>query len=117
MKIFVAKLSFAVKSEDLEQIFAEYGTVTSANVINDKFTGRSKGFAFVEMSDEEEAKKAIAELDGCEIDGRVIVVKEAEDRPQTERRSSGGYNGGGNRGGYGGGGDRGGYNGGNRGRY
>ena len=116
MNIFVAKLSFAVNDEDLNELFAEYGEVTSARVIIDKMTGKSKGFGFVEMTDDEAAKKAITELDGCEYDGRVIAVSEArprEERPAGERRS-GGF-GGGNRGGYGGGGNRGGYGGGNRG--
>ena len=118
MNIFVAKLSFAVNDEDLNGLFAEYGEVSSARVIMDKMTGKSKGFGFVEMPDDEAAKKAISELDGCEFDGRVIAVSEArprEERPAGERRG-GGY-GGGNRGGFGG--NRGGgYGGGNRGgRY
>ncbi len=101
MNIFVAKLSFNVNDEDLNQLFAEYGEVSSARVITDKLTGRSKGYGFVEMSDDDAAKKAINELHECEYDGRVIAVSEA--RPKEEKtysnRQSGGY-GGGNRGGY-----------------
>lgn len=107
MNIFVAKLSAGVSSDDLKELFEEYGEVTSANVIKDKFTGESKRFGFVEMSNDEEAEKAIAELDGCEYDKSVIVVKKAE--PREERPRSGGFrSGGGNRGGFGGGQNRGG---------
>jgi len=100
MNIFVAKLSFNVNDEDLNHLFAEYGEVSSAKVITDKFTGRSKGFGFVEMPDDEAAKKAIQELNECEFDGRVIAVSEArprEERPYTPNNNrQGGY---GNRGG------------------
>jgi cold-inducible RNA-binding protein len=101
MNIFAAKLSFDTQSEDLREAFEEFGEVTSASVITDKFTGKSKGFGFVEMPNNEEASKAINELNDSTLDGRTIVVKKAEPR---EERSSGG--GGGNRGGggYGGGG-------------
>lgn len=119
MNIFVAKLSFDVNDNDLNDLFAEYGEVSSARVISDKFTGKSKGYGFVEMPNDEEAKKAISELDQCEFDGQVIAVSEArprEDRPAGGSR--GGYSGGGNRGGgYGGGGSRGGNSGGGRGGY
>lgn len=91
MKIFVAKLSFAVNDEDLRELFAEFGEVSSARVVTDKMTRRSKGFAFVEMPNDEEAKKAISELNECEYDGRVIVVTEAEDRPRQDNRREGGY--------------------------
>jgi RNA recognition motif-containing protein len=84
MNIYVSNLSFAVQDEDLMSYFAEYGEVTSAKVIMDKFTNRSKGFGFVEMSDDEAAKKAIAELDGAMVDGRSIKVAEA--RPKEERK-------------------------------
>ena len=83
MNIYVSNLSFAVQDEDLRSYFAEYGDVTSAKVIMDKFTNRSKGFGFVEMSDETAAQKAIAELDGATVDGRSIKVSVA--RPKEER--------------------------------
>lgn len=104
MNIFVSNLSFQVQDEDLLGIFAEYGEVTSAKVITDKFSGRSRGFGFVEMSNEEEARKAIAELDQASVDGRTISVAEAKPREERpERKSFGGGGGGGNRGGGGGG--------------
>ena len=105
MNIFAAKLSFDTQSDDLRRAFEAYGEVSSANVIMDKFNGRSKGFGFVEMPNDEEALNAINELNDSELDGRTIVVKKAEPR---EERGGGGY-GGGNRGGGGGG-----YRGGNR---
>jgi RNA recognition motif-containing protein len=124
MNIFAAKLSFDTQSEDLREAFEEFGEVSSASVITDKFTGKSKGFGFVEMPNDEEAMKAISELNDSTLDGRTIVVKKAE--PREERggggsRGGGGYGGGGgNRGGGGygggGGGNRGGYGGGG-GRY
>ena len=98
MNIFAAKLSFDTQSEDLREAFEEFGEVSSASVITDKMTGKSKGFGFVEMPNDEEAKKAIAELNESELDGRTIVVKKAE--PREER----GGGGGGSRGGFGGGG-------------
>ncbi len=98
MNIFVAKLNFDTQEDYLREVFEEYGEVTTASVITDKFTGKSKGYAFVEMPNDEEAEKAIAELNDSEIDGRTIVVKKAEPR---ESRGGGG---GGSRGGYGGGG-------------
>jgi RNA recognition motif-containing protein len=99
MNIYVSNLSFNVTDEDLQDYFAEYGEVSSAKVIMDKFTGKSRGFAFVEMSDDEAAKKAIAELDGASVDGRTIGVSVA--KPREDRGNGGG--GGGNRGGGGGG--------------
>lgn len=83
MNIYVSNLSFNIQDEDLNGFFAEYGEVTSAKVIMDKFTGRSKGFGFVEMSDDAAATKAIAELDGSSADGRTIKVTVA--RPREER--------------------------------
>ena len=83
MNIYVSNLSFAVVDEDLKSYFAEYGEVTSAKVIMDKYTNRSKGFGFVEMSDEAAGQKAIAELDGATVDGRSIKVNVA--RPKEER--------------------------------
>ena len=91
MNIYVSNLSFAVQDEDLMSYFAEYGEVTSAKVIMDKYTNRSKGFGFVEMSDDEAAKKAIAELDGATVDGRSIkvsVAKPKEERPVRKSYSN-----------------------------
>ena len=85
MNIYVSNLSFNVQDEDLREFFAEYGEVSSAKVITDKFTNRSRGFGFVEMSDNEAARKAIAELDGAMVEGRAIKVNEA--RPREERSS------------------------------
>ena len=105
MNIFVSNLSFQVQDQDLHEIFAEYGEVASAKVITDKFSGRSRGFGFVEMNNEEEAKKAITELDQAEVDGRTISVAEAKPREQRpERKSFGGGGGGGSRSNGGGGG-------------
>ena len=87
MNIFVAKLSFETQNEDLIDAFTPYGEVASANVITDKATGRSKGFGFVEMQNEEEAKKAIDALNDTELQGRTIVVKKAE--PRKERKPRG----------------------------
>ncbi|MBP6023338.1 RNA recognition motif domain-containing protein [Ferruginibacter sp.] len=90
MNIYVSNLSFNVQDEDLQGFFDEYGEVTSAKVIMDKESGRSKGFGFVEMSDDAAAKKAIAELDGSTADGRTIKVTEArprEARPNNNNRS------------------------------
>ena len=101
MNIYVSNLSFAVQDEDLRDYFSEYGEVTSAKVIMDKMTNRSKGFAFVEMSDDAAAAKAIAELNGSMVDNRELRVSEAKPR---EERSNSGSGGGGYRGGNGGGG-------------
>ncbi len=93
MNIYVSNLSFNVRDEDLNGIFAPYGEVTSAKVIMDKFTGQSRGFGFVEMSDDTAAKQAISELDNKELDGRNVKVTEArpkEDRPA--RSNNGGFN-------------------------
>ena len=105
-KLFVGNLSFRTSSEDLRSAFAQIGNVESASVIEDRETGRSRGFAFVEMATPEEAQAAISEFHGKEIDGRALTVNEAKPR---ENRSGGGGGGGG---GYGGGG--GGYGGGGR---
>jgi RNA recognition motif-containing protein len=94
MNIYISNLSFNVTDEDLRDYFAEYGEVSSAKVIMDKFTGKSRGFAFVEMPDDEAAKKAIEELDGATVDGRnigVSVAKPREDRAGGQRGGSGGF--------------------------
>jgi len=108
-RLYVGNLSYSVDSSSLEQMFAQYGTVNSAEVISDRESGRSKGFGFVEMGTDEEAQAAITGLNGKEEGGRTLTVNEAKPR---EERSGGG--GGGGRGGYGGGGGggRGGYGGG-----
>ncbi|MEM9847220.1 MAG: RNA-binding protein [Bacteroidota bacterium] len=120
MNIFVAKLNFDTQEDDLRAAFEQFGEVDSAKIIMDKFSGRSKGFGFVEMPDDEAAREAISELNDTDLDGRTIVVKKAEPRENRDRRGGGG----GGRGGYnrggGGGYDRGGYGGGggyNRNRY
>ncbi len=105
MNIYVSNLSWGTSSESLQNLFAQFGEVSSANVITDRESGRSRGFGFVEMPNDEEGQKAIDQINGSEFEGKVLTVNVA--RPKTER-SSGGY-GGGNRGGYGGG-DHGGYN-------
>ncbi len=114
MNIFVAKLNFDTQEDYLRELFEEFGEVDSVKIIMDKFTGRSKGFGFVEMANEEEGQAAINELNDSEVDGRTIVVKKAEPRENRDRGGRGGYGGGGGggRGGYGGGGGRGGYGGG-----
>lgn len=99
-RLFVGSLSYEVTQGQIEDLFASAGKVESVNLITDKFSGNSKGFAFVDMSSDEEADKAIAELNGKELGGRNIVVNEA--RPREERPS--GFNrGGGSSGGFGGG--------------
>src|SRR5205823_1372513 len=119
-KLYVGNLAFQTTSEELQSLFAQAGTVESASVVEDRMTGRSRGFAFVEMSTPEEANAAIEQFNGKEVGGRALKVNEAKPR---ENRSGGGGRGfgggGGGRGGYGGnrngGGGRGGnYGGGNR---
>lgn len=82
MNIFVANLNFQMKLENLQKLFEDYGEVISAKIIKDKQTGRSKGFGFIEMPNEEDALRAIEELNGTEIDGRPIVVKKANPKNQ-----------------------------------
>ena len=110
MNIFVAKLNFSTDSDGLREAFEHFGQVESANVITDRETGRSKGYAFVEMADDSDGDAAIKALDGSDIDGNTIVVKKAEPRESRGggNRGGGGYGGGGNRGGGYGGGNRGG---------
>ena len=86
MNIYVSNLGFSVQDEDLREYFAEYGEVTSAKVITDKFTNRSRGFGFVEMPDEDAAQKAIKELNGAVVEGRSISVNVA--RPREERSNN-----------------------------
>ncbi len=117
-KLYVGNLAYSMSSSDLEQLFGQYGTVQSAQVIQDRETGRSKGFGFVEMSSDAEAQAAIQGLNEQEHQGRPLAVNEA--RPREDRgggggggggrggRGGGGYGGGGGGGGYGGGGGRGG---------
>lgn len=104
MNIFVGSLPFSLEEADLRESFEAYGAVESVKIITDKFTGRSKGFGFVEMSNDDEAQKAIDELNGATVSGRTIVVNKSEPRPEGERRSfnnnrSGGFNRDNNRGG------------------
>ena len=132
-KLYVGNLAYSVRDDSLQQAFAQFGTVTSAKVMMDRDTGRSKGFGFVEMSSDAEAQAAINGMNGQALEGRAVVVNEA--RPREDRGFGGGgrspygggrggygggggggsYGGGGGRGGYGGGGGRGGYGGGSRG--
>ncbi len=112
MNIYVGNLSWAMSDEDLSTLFSEHGTVTSAKILKDKMNGRSKGFGFVEMEDDEAAKAAIAALNEVEVQGRKLIVNESQPRAEGEgykkRTGGGGGYGGGNRGGggYGGGGGR-----------
>jgi RNA recognition motif-containing protein len=136
MNIYVGNLSWSMTDDDLMNLFTEHGTVTSAKILKDKMNGRSKGFGFVEMEDDEAAKAAIAALNEVEVQGRKLIVNESQPRAEGDRpkrsfgggggggykkSGGGGYGGGGNRGGgggYGGGGNRSGGDGGyNRGGY
>ena len=121
MKLYVGNLAFATSSQDLQELFAQSGTVESASVVEDRDTGRSRGFGFVEMATKEEGEAAIAQFNGKEINGRALNVNEA--RPRENRGGGGGgrgFGGGGNRGGGGfkggrsGGGGGGNFGGGNR---
>src|SRR5438874_6300117 len=97
MNIYVSNLSFNVQDEDLREFFTPYGEVTSAKIINDRETGRSRGFGFVEMSDDEASKKAISELNEATVEGRTIKVMEAkpkEDKPRSFNPFSSGKGGG-----------------------
>ncbi len=102
-KLFVGSLAWGTNDDSLNEFFAQAGTVVSAKVITDRDSGRSKGFGFVEMSTDEEAAKAVAELNGKDLDGRAINVNEARPQEPRENRGGGGGYGGGNRGGGGGG--------------
>lgn len=99
MKLYVGNLSFDATEQDLQDTFGEIGTVESVNIIEDRDTGRSRGFGFVEMSSKEEGQNAISQLDGKEMDGRNLKVNEAKPRENRGGGGGGGYGGGGNRGG------------------
>ncbi len=103
-KLYVGGLSYSITDGQLEEVFSPHGTVESARVITDKFTGQSRGFGFVEMSSDDEAQKAIAALSGSEVEGRPLTVNEA--RPQEKRSGFGGGGGGGGGGRRGGGRER-----------
>jgi RNA recognition motif-containing protein len=126
-KLYVGNLSYQTTDQALNDLFAEVGTVTSAQVVTDKYTGQSRGFGFVEMATADEAQQAIAAINGRNVGGRALTVNESRPREDGGNRGGGGYGGGGGRsggGGYGGGGGRssgggnrgggGGYGGGNR---
>lgn len=91
MKLFVGKLPYELTEESLKEIFERVGAVSSAKIIMDRYTGRSRGFGFVEMSSKDEAKAAMDQLDGSEVMGRAIVVKEANDSDRGGHGDRGGY--------------------------
>jgi RNA recognition motif-containing protein len=109
-RLYVGQLAYSVTEEQLRQKFEEVGAVETCSVITDRETGRSRGFGFVEMVQDDDAKKAVEQLNGADLSGRNIVVNEA--RPQEKRERAPGGGGGGFGGGGGGGGGRGGYGGG-----
>lgn len=111
MNIYVSNLNFATKNDSFQDLFEQYGEVSSANIITDRETGRSRGFGFVEMPNDEEGQAAIDALNGVEFEGKTLTVNVA--RPKTERSDRGGYGRGGNGGGY----NRGGGGGYNKNRY
>lgn len=125
MNIYVGNLSYSLQEDELQEIFSEYGAVSSAKIITDRLTGKSKGFGFVEMENDDEGRNAIEQLNQAELEGRVLIVNEARERtekparefrPRNDRNFGGGGGGGYNRGGGGGGGyNRGGGGGYNRG--
>jgi RNA recognition motif-containing protein len=120
MNIFVGSLPFSIEEAQLSQSFEAFGAVESVKIITDKFTGRSKGFGFVEMTNDDEALKAIEALNGSNLMGRDIVVNKSEPKPEGERRSFNNNRSSGGGGGYGGNNRNsggGGYGGGNRDRY
>ena len=116
-KLYVGNLPYSFRDQDLEQTFSQYGAVSSAKVMMERDTGRSKGFGFVEMGSDAEAQAAIQGVHGQNFGGRDLVVNEARPMEPRPPRSGGGGYGGGNGGGYGGGNGGGGYGGGNGGGY
>ena len=112
MRIYVGGLPYSTNNDSLRDLFAEAGTVSDANVVEDRYSGQSRGFGFVEMPNAEEAKAAIAKFNGYSLDGRPLTVNEA--KPREDRGGGGGRSGGGGGGGYGGGGGRSGGGGGGR---
>ena len=115
MNIFVGNLPFGMTDDELHERFAKFGEITRATVIKDRVTGKSRGFGFVEMMDDEMARAALEGLNGSDMQGRALTVNEArprESRPRTGGGGGGGYSGGGGGGGYSGGGGGGGYSGG-----
>ncbi|NQU41220.1 MAG: RNA-binding protein [Lentisphaerae bacterium] len=108
MDIYVGNLPYGATDNDLQELFANYGTVTSARVIMDRMTGRSKGFGFVEMPERAEAEQAIENINGSDLQGRPLRVNESQPRPRDGAGGGGGGGGGGRRGGGGGGGGYGG---------
>lgn len=94
LRLYVGRLPYQTTDEDLADIFGQFGQVLSANVIIDRDSGRSKGFAFVEMSNDEEARTAIDQLNGSTVEGRTIIVNEAHERPEPRNRGGGGGGGG-----------------------
>jgi cold-inducible RNA-binding protein len=103
-KLYVGNLPHSANQQTLQDMFSQCGTVDSVNLVTDRDTGQSRGFAFVEMSSDSEAQKAIQELNGSSFDGREIKVNEATPKAPRGNRGGSGYGGGGGRGGYGGGG-------------
>lgn len=97
-KIYVGNMNYNTTEDTLRQLFAQFGEVVSVNVITDRYTGRAKGFGFVEMASEDAARSAMAALNGKDVDGRQLKVNEANDRPRDNNRSGGA--GGGSRGRY-----------------
>ena len=116
LKIYVGNLSFNTNEDGLRAAFEAHGEVTSASIISDRDTGRSRGFGFVEMSNDDQARAAINAMNGAELDGRQLTVNEAKPREAGGGGGRGGFGGGGGRGGGGGGGGRGGFGGGGGGR-
>ena len=106
-RLYIGNLSYSTTDEHLNQLFAQHGKIESATVMTDRYTGRSRGFGFVEYASDEEAKKAVSALDGHMVDGRALKVNEARERTESRPPRAGGGMGGGTGGGMGGGGDRG----------